>query len=111
MYLSRRNKRAIQVKLLKLLLPSFFAAYTQGQTQAFFERAYQVWFLRFPDPEHQIAVKADYGEDPEYTDFIRKQREKVRIVIVLVQLCRSHTIYLVAKGSDPLAGLPFPIDG
>ncbi|EDR02980.1 uncharacterized protein LACBIDRAFT_307781 [Laccaria bicolor S238N-H82] len=75
-YLSRRNKRAIQVKLLKLLFPSFFEAYTQGQTQAVFKCAYQVWFLRFPDPEHQIVVKADYSEDPEYTDFICKQREK-----------------------------------
>lgn len=67
------------MKLLKLLLPSFFAAYEQGQTQAFFERAYQVWFLRFPDPEHQITVEESYGEDPEYTEFIRKQREKVCI--------------------------------
>ena len=61
--------------------------------------------------ESKDLVKADYGEDPEYTDFICKQHEKVCIVIVLVQLCHSHTIYLVAKGSDPLAGLPFPING
>ena len=82
------------MKLLKLLLPSFFAAYNQGQTQAFFERAYQVWFLRFPDPEHQITVKEAYREDPDYTEFVRKQREKVCILIVRGQMCRSHTFYL-----------------
>ena len=99
------------MKLLKLLLPSFFAAYKQGQTQAFFERAYQVWFLRFPDPEHQIAFNEDFGEDPEYMTFIRKQREKVRIFIVRARLV-AHIpfIYIVAQRADPLVVVPFPIN-
>ena len=81
------------MKLLKLLLPSFFAAYKQGQTQAFFEHTYQVWFLCFPNPEHQIAFNEDFSEDLEYMTFIRKQREKVHIFIFRAGLV-SHTFYL-----------------
>ena len=99
------------MKLLKLLLPSFFAAYDQGQTQAFFERAYQVWFLRFPDPEHHIMVKESYGEDLEYTEFIRKQREKVCTLIALGRVRHLHASHSVAKEPDSLVGFPFPIDG
>ena len=101
------------MKLLKLLLPSFFAAYNQGQTQAFFERAYQLWFLRFPDPEHQITVNEDYGKDADYTQFIRKQREKVCIYSLFGDRCAAHIIFIhiVAKGPDSVDGLPFPING
>ena len=44
---------------------------------AFFERGFEVWSLRFPDPEPHILVQEDLLKDSGYRSYIAELRKKV----------------------------------
>ena len=56
----------------------------------FFERAFEVWCLRFPDPEPHIQVREDWLDDPGYRAYIAELRKKVQIP----WLCHLDSCYL-----------------
>ena len=49
---------------------------------AFFDRGFEVWSLRFPDPESHIPIQEDLLKDAGYRAYIAEQRKKVRIPLL-----------------------------
>ena len=47
---------------------------------AFFERGFEVWCLRFPDPEPHIQAREDWLDDRSYQAYIAELRKKVQIL-------------------------------